>query len=97
MRGAAIAKGSTGIPATAGQFGSHQSAPINIRVGGTRGCKIMADDLTRRDERELTKELEKRILAFLALPEPMVPSPENAEIRLQLELALIRMRRSRVH
>jgi hypothetical protein len=57
----------------------------------------MADDLTRRDERELTKELEKRILAFLALPEPMVPSPENAEIRLQLELALIRMRRSRVH
>jgi len=95
MRGAAIAKGSTGIPATAGQRGSHQSAPINIRVG-TRGYTIMADDLTRRDERELTRELEKRILAFLELPEPVVPSPENAEIRLQLELALIRMRRSRV-
>jgi hypothetical protein len=57
----------------------------------------MADDLARRDERELTKELEKRILAFLAFPEPVVPSPENAEIRLQLELVLIRMRRSRVH
>jgi hypothetical protein len=57
----------------------------------------MADDLTRRDERELTRELEKRIQAYLALPEPGVPSPENAEIRLQLELALIRMRRSTVH
>ncbi len=57
----------------------------------------MADEVTRRDERELARELEKRILAFLALPEPVVPSPENAEIRLQLELALICMRRSTVH
>jgi hypothetical protein len=96
MRGAAIAKGSTGIPATAGQRASHQSAAINSRDGTRRG-RIMADDLTRRDERELTKELEKRILAFLALTEPVVPSPENAEIRLQLEFALIRMRRSTVH
>ena len=57
----------------------------------------MADDLTRRDERELAKELERRIVGFLALPEPVVPSPENSEIRLQLELALLRMRRSTVH
>jgi hypothetical protein len=97
MRGAAIAKGSTGIPATTGQRRSHQTAAISNRVDGTRGCKIMADDLTQRDERELAKELEKRILAFLALPEPVVPSPENEEIRLQLELVLIRLRHSWVH
>jgi hypothetical protein len=58
---------------------------------------FMADDLKQRNERELAIELKLRILAFLAIPEPVVPSPENAEIRLQLEVVLVRMLRSPLH
>ncbi len=57
----------------------------------------MANDLKRRDERELARDLEKSIRAFLELPEPLDPSPEFSVVRMNLEFTLFCLRGPTVH